>query len=132
MNSLLRIEHNPDIQRCLQPSEEMVAAFVEGEGPDPPLALMQLAFGYKKKELWNKCLGEQFFDDFLEREGPNLQLQENEWPLIIELFWQHFKNLKKKWKKWQKKDGEDEKAVRDHNSTDNQLNCKSKRRIARR
>jgi hypothetical protein len=85
MNSLLRIKHDPDIQWCLQPSKEIVAAFAEGNGPDPALVPMRLAFGYKKKEAWNRCLGEQFLDDFLEREGSNLHIRENEWPLIHEI-----------------------------------------------
>jgi hypothetical protein len=132
MNSLLRIEHDPDIQWCLQPSTESVAAFAEGNGSDPALVPMQLAFGYKKKEPWNKCLGEQFFDDFLDREGTNLRIQEKEWPLIYELFWQRFENLKKEWKKWQKKNGEDDKSVHHRNSTSKQLDLKTKRRNARR
>src|ERR1700679_183168 len=132
MNTLLRIEHDPDIQRCSQPSNEIVDDFAEGNRSDPALVPMQLAFRYKKKEAWNKCLGEQFFDDFLEREGSNLRLQEDEWPLIYELFWQRFENLKKEWKKWQKKNGEDDKAVCLRNSTNNQLDLKSKRRNARR
>ena len=132
MNSLLRIEHDPDIQWSLQPSTESVAAFAEGNRSDPALVPMQLAFGYKKKEPWNKCLGEQFFDDFLDREGTNLRIQENEWPLIYELFWQRFENLKKEWKKWQKKNGEDDKSVCYRNSTSKQLDLKTKRRNARR
>jgi hypothetical protein len=132
MNSLLRIEHDSDIQRCLQPSKETIAAFAEERGSDPDLVPMQLAFEYKKKEPWNKFLGEEFFDDFLEQEGPTLRIQENEWALIYELFWQRFENLKKEWKRWQKKNGEDDKAVRHRNSTNNQLDLKSKRRNARR
>lgn len=132
MNSLLRIKHDLDIQWCIQPSKEVVAAFAEGNGPDPALVPMQLAFEYKKKEAWNACLGEQFLDDFLEREGSNLHIRGNEWPLIHELFWQRFENLKKEWKKWQKKNGEDDKSVRHRNFTNKQLDLKTKRRNTRR
>jgi hypothetical protein len=132
MNSLLMIEHDLDIQWCSQPSEEIVAAFAKENGSEPALIPMQLAFGYKKNEAWNKYLAELFFDDFLDREESKLQLHENEWPIIQEIFWQRFENLKKEWKKWQKKDGEDDRAVRHRNSTNNQLSLKSKRRNARR
>jgi hypothetical protein len=132
MNSLLRIEHDSDIKWSSQPSKEIVDDFAEGNGTDPALSPMQLAFRYKKKDEWNKCLGEQFFDDFLEREGSNLRLQENEWPFIYKLFWQRFDNLKMEWKKWQKKGEEDDKAVHHRNSTNYRLDLKSKRRNARR
>jgi len=132
MNSLLRIEHDSDIQWHSQPSGETVDDFAEGNGPDPTLVPMQLAFRYKKKDVWNKHLGEQFFDDFLEHGGTNLRLQENEWPLIYKLFWQRFDNLKKEWKKWQKKNGEDDKAVHHRNIKNSQSDLKSKRRNTRR
>ena len=93
---------------------------------------MQLAFGYTKKEAWNKCLGEQFFDDFLEQEGSKTRLQEKEWPLVYELFWQRFANLKKEWKKWQKKGGEKDIEVHRHNCTKQGMELKAKRRNARR
>lgn len=132
MNSLLKIEHDSDIKWRSQPSTKSVDDFVEGDGLAPALVPMQLAFGYTKKNAWNISLKEQFFDDFVEREGSRLGLQENEWPLIDELFGQRFENLKREWKKWQRKDGEDEKAVHHRNSTSSRLELKSKRRNARR
>jgi hypothetical protein len=128
----LRIEHDTGIKWRSQPSEEIVDDFAKGHGPDPGLVPMQLAFRYTKKAAWNKNLGEQFFDDFLEQEGSKLRLQEDEWPLIYELFWQRFDNLKKEWKKWQKKDGEDDKDVHHRNSTINRMDLRVKRRNARR
>jgi hypothetical protein len=132
MNSLLKIGKDSDIKWCSQPSKKSVDDFVERDGLNPALVPMQLAFGYMKKHAWNVSLREQFFDDFEEREGPRLGLQENEWPLIDELFGQRFENLKKEWKKWQIKEGEDEKAVHHRNSTSSRLDLKSKRRNARR
>jgi hypothetical protein len=129
---LLRIEHDSDIQRRSQPSKEIVDDFAEGNGQDPGLVPMQLAFRYTKKEAWNKCLGEQFFDDFLEQEGSKLGLQEDEWPLVYNLFWQRFENLKKEWKKWQKKDGENDMEVHHRNSTNIRKELRAKRRNARR
>lgn len=93
---------------------------------------MQLAFRYSKKEAWNIFLGEQFFDDFLDQEGSKLHIQEDEWPLVYDLFWQRFANLKKEWKKWQKKDGEDDKEVHHRNSANNRMDLKAKRKNARR
>jgi hypothetical protein len=132
MNSLLKIEHDSDIKWHSQPSKESVDDFVERSGSAPGLVPMQLAFRYTKKNAWNMSLKEQFFDDFMEREESRLSLQEKEWPLIDELFEQRFENLKKEWKKWQRKDGEDEKAVHHRNSASSRLELKSKRRNARR
>ena len=126
------IECDADIQWHSQPSRELVDDFAKGNESDPGLVPMNLAFRYTKKEPWNKSLGEQFVDDFLERGGSKLCLQENEWPLIYELFWQRFDNLKKEWKKWQKKEGEDNTAVHNRNSTSNRIDLKTKRRNARR
>ena len=129
---MLNIEHDSDIKWRPQPSKEIVHDFAKGNGADPALVPMQLAFTYSKKEPWNKCLGEQFFDDFLEREERKLFLQQDEWPVIYDLFWQRFENLKKEWKKWQKKDGEDDKEVHHRNSTNNRKELRAKRRHARR
>jgi hypothetical protein len=116
----------------LQPSRDVVHDFAEGNGSDPNLVEMQLAFRYQKKEAWNASLADQFFDDFLEREGSKLDLQEDEWPLVLKLFWQRFNNLKKEWKRWQKKDGEGNKEVHHRNSTKYRMELKGKRRNARR
>lgn len=132
LNSLLTIEHDSDIKWRSQPSREIVDDFAEGKGSNPGLVPMQLAFKYTKKEAWNKNLGEQFFDDFLVQEGSKLRLQDNEWPLIYELFWQRFDNLKKEWKKWQKKDGENDMEVHHRNSTKFLMDLRRKRRNARR
>lgn len=76
-------------------------------------------------------MGEQFFNDFLEREESKLRLQEDEWPLDHELFWQRFENLKV-WKRWQKKDGEDDKEVHHRNSTNNRMELRTKKRNTKR
>jgi hypothetical protein len=86
MNSLLRIEHDSDIKWSSQPSKEIVDDFAEGNGTDPALVPMQLAFRYKKKDAWNKCLGEQFFDDFLEREGQICAFKRTSGPSSINYF----------------------------------------------
>jgi len=132
MNSLLRIEHDSDIKWCSQPSKESVNDFVARKGPAPGLVPMQLAFGYTKKNAWNMSLKDQFFDDFVEQEGSKLNLREIEWPLIDELFGQRFENLKKEWKRWQKKDDEDDREVLHRNSTSFRLELKAKRKNARR
>ncbi|KAF8879901.1 hypothetical protein CPB84DRAFT_1751555 [Gymnopilus junonius] len=128
-----QIERDTDPRRnVLVPSKEKVDAFAEREGPGPTLVPLALFFAYKKKHAWNLDLGEKFFDDFFEREGPRLRLREREWPIIYEIFWQHFSNLKREWKKWQPKEGEDKTAVNHRNSETTRVTLKSKRRNARR
>jgi hypothetical protein len=132
MNSLLGIKNAKDIQWRSQPSKEAVDAFANRTGPGPNLVPMQLALGYKKNEPWNVTMGEQFFDDFLDREEARLKIKENEWPIIYEKFWQRFTNLRKEWKQWQPKSGEDAHAVSHRNSQRIKKTHKVTRRDARR
>ncbi|KAF8881965.1 hypothetical protein CPB84DRAFT_1851432 [Gymnopilus junonius] len=131
MNSLLNIKCDREIRWISQPSKEKVDAFAEREGPGPTLVPLAL-FSPTKRSMLGIWIWARNFSTISLREGPRLRLREREWPIIYEIFWQRFSNLKREWKKWQPKEGEDKTAVNHRNSETTRVTLKSKRRNARR
>jgi hypothetical protein len=103
MNVLLDIEKDKDIIRKISPSNEEVEAFAEETGPGPKLNPMRLCFDVPAKHAWNTDLAEQFVKEFMKYHG----IDSNEEPLIYELFEARFTSLKRRYREWQLKEGED-------------------------
>lgn len=103
MNNLLEIARDKDIVLKTQPSSEEVEAFAEERGPGPVLTPMHLSFDVTAKHAWNNDLAEQFVMEFMN----NHEIGEDEEQLVYELFTVRFSTLKRRYKEWQLKRGED-------------------------
>jgi len=103
MNSVLRIARDKDIVLKIPPSNEEVEAFAEEMGPGPDLNPMRLCFDVTAKHAWNIELAEQFVEHFMIYR----KIEKDEEALVYELFTVRFSTLKRRYKEWQLKRGED-------------------------
>ena len=103
MNTLLEIARDKEIVLKMPPSNEEVEAFAEETGPGPELKPMRLCFNVTAKHAWNDELAEQFVTNF--RRFHEIGIHEE--PLLYELFAVRFSSLKRRYREWQLKRGED-------------------------
>jgi hypothetical protein len=103
MNTVLEINRDKDIVLKKPPSIEEVEAFAEETGPGPKLKPMRFCFDVTAKHAWNIDLAEQFVEKFMIFRG----IEEAEEGLVYELFTGRFSSLKRRYKEWQLKRGED-------------------------
>ena len=103
MNSALEIGNDKDIVLKTPPSKEEVEDFAEERGPGPELKPMRLSFDVTAKHAWNVDLAEQFVMMFMKYR----RIKSDEEPLVYELFTARFSSLKRQYKEWQLKRGED-------------------------
>jgi hypothetical protein len=104
MNSLLDIKRDKDIVLKTPPSIEEVEAFAEEEGPGPDLMNdMRFSFDVPAMHAWNNDLAEQFVTEFMKHR----KINSAEAPLVYELFTTRFSTLKRRYREWQPKRGED-------------------------
>jgi hypothetical protein len=103
MNILLEINVDKDIVLKKPPSNEVVEAFAEERGPGPTLKPMRLCFNVTAKHAWNIDLAEQFVEQFMK----NRRIGKDEEPLVYELFTVRFNSLKRRYREWQLRGGED-------------------------
>jgi hypothetical protein len=103
MNTLLEIGRDKDIVLKTPPSNEEVEAFAEERGPGPVLNPMRFCFDVTAKHAWNIDLAEQFVDHFMSDHGIGI----SEEPLVYEIFTVRFGSLKRRYREWQIKRGED-------------------------
>lgn len=103
MNTLLDISNDKDIVLKTPPSNEEVEAFAEEKGPGPVLKPMRLCFDVTPKHAWNIDLAEQFAEQFMSNRG----IGKAEEPLVYELFTTRFCSLKRRYREWKLKRGED-------------------------
>jgi hypothetical protein len=103
MNAVLEIDRDKEIVLKTPPSNEEVEAFAEETGPGPELKPMHLCFSVTAKHAWNTELAEQFVTHFMKFRG----IGREEEPLLYELFTVRFNTLKRRYREWQLKRGED-------------------------
>src|SRR5882762_618651 len=103
MNGLLEIARDKDIVLKPPPSNEEVEAFAEEKGPGPKLCPMRLCFNATAKHAWNADLAEQFVTEF--RRFRKIGKEEEQ--LLYELFEVRFSTLRRRYREWQLKRGED-------------------------
>jgi hypothetical protein len=103
MNNVLEINRDKDIVLKTPPSNEEVEAFAEETGPGPELQPMRFCFDVTAKHAWNIDLAEQFVGKFMIYRG----IKKDEEELVYELFTGRFSSLKRRYKEWQLKRGED-------------------------
>jgi hypothetical protein len=103
MNTLLEISRDKDIVLKTSPSNKEVEAFAEERGRGPVLKPMRFCFNVTAKHAWNIDLAEQFVDQFMNDHG----IGKAEEPLIYELVTVWFGSLKRRYREWQFKRGED-------------------------
>ena len=103
MNILLEIARDKDIVLKPPPSNEEVEAFAEETGRGPKLHPMRLCFNATVKHAWNADLAEQFVTNCRRFH----KIREEEEPLLYELFEIRFSTLKRRYRQWQLRRGED-------------------------
>jgi hypothetical protein len=103
MNALINIKRDKEIVLKPQPSEEEVEAFADEMGPGPELAPMRLSFDNGAQHPWNADLAEQFVTEFMKHRN----IKSAEEPLVYELFTTRFSSLKRRYREWKPKEGED-------------------------
>ena len=103
MNTLLEIGRDKDIVLKAPPSNQEVKAFAEERGPGPVLKHMRFCFNVTAKHPWNTDLADQFVEKFMKDRG----IEEAEEALVYELFMYRFDSLKRRYREWQFKRGED-------------------------
>ena len=103
MNALLEIQKDKDIVWKTPPSNQEIEDFAEGKGLGPKLSPMRFSFRVTAKHPWNADLAEQFVTRFMEQRG----IKSAEEQLVYELFTERFTCLRRRYREWQLKRGED-------------------------
>jgi hypothetical protein len=103
MNVLLEIQKDKDIVWKTSPSNQEIEDFAEGKGRGPKLSPMRFSFRVTARHPWNADLAEQFVTEFMKHR----KINSDEEPLLYELFTERFTSLRRRYREWQLKRGED-------------------------